>query len=322
VDEAASRVREEVDGDANIIFGATFDEGLEGIIRVSVVATGIEQERVPEQVAPPTAGMAELTRRLKSVGAPPLAATAQAHAQLQAQAQLPAQPAPQPQPQPQARRAQAEFSLDGLEQELANPAAVRREPQQAAAAAHRQAAAQMRPSTDPGVRIGPFRPDPSLIATRSSDYETEQVRVSDARAAAAANYIPPAAERPDSMQPRMPRVEDFPPVAQRQLRAQQSPSNIEEERRPRGLLARLASGLARHAEAAHESHRDEPRVVASQQAPHPAITPAAEFKPQPRRMGEGAAAAGSLDPRGRPVLIDQGRDDHLEIPAFLRRQSS
>ena len=70
VDEAASRVREEVEPDANIIFGATFDEGLEGIIRVSVVATGIEQERAQEQVAPPTAGMAELTRRLKSVGAP------------------------------------------------------------------------------------------------------------------------------------------------------------------------------------------------------------------------------------------------------------
>jgi cell division protein FtsZ len=172
------------------------------------------------------------------------------------------------------------------------------------------------------VRIGPFRPDPSLIATRASDYDVEQVRVSDARAAAAANYIPPAAERPDSMQPRMPRVEDFPPVAQRQLRAQQAPSHADEERRPRGLLARLASGLARHVEPAHESHRDEPRVVASQPVPHPAVTPAAEFKPQPRRIGDTAAPAGSLDPRGRPVPIDQGRDDHLEIPAFLRRQSS
>jgi cell division protein FtsZ len=42
VDEAATRIREEVDQDANIILGATFDESLEGIIRVSVVATGIE----------------------------------------------------------------------------------------------------------------------------------------------------------------------------------------------------------------------------------------------------------------------------------------
>src|SRR5262249_60846693 len=43
VDEAATRIREEVDPDANIILGATFDESLEGIIRVSVVATGIDR---------------------------------------------------------------------------------------------------------------------------------------------------------------------------------------------------------------------------------------------------------------------------------------
>ena len=42
VDEAATRIREEVDPDANIILGATFDEELEGVIRVSVVATGID----------------------------------------------------------------------------------------------------------------------------------------------------------------------------------------------------------------------------------------------------------------------------------------
>jgi len=41
VDEAANRIREEVDEDANIIFGSTFDERLSGRIRVSVVATGI-----------------------------------------------------------------------------------------------------------------------------------------------------------------------------------------------------------------------------------------------------------------------------------------
>src|SRR5438128_1424796 len=42
VDEATTRIREEVDQDANIIVGATFDESLEGIVRVSVVATGID----------------------------------------------------------------------------------------------------------------------------------------------------------------------------------------------------------------------------------------------------------------------------------------
>ena len=42
VDEAANRIREEVDPECNIIIGSTFDEALRGTMRVSVVATGIE----------------------------------------------------------------------------------------------------------------------------------------------------------------------------------------------------------------------------------------------------------------------------------------
>jgi cell division protein FtsZ len=49
VDEAATRIRGEVDHEANIILGATFDEGLEGIIRVSVVATGIDQALIEKK---------------------------------------------------------------------------------------------------------------------------------------------------------------------------------------------------------------------------------------------------------------------------------
>ena len=45
VDEAANRIRREVDPEANIIFGASFDESLEGSIRVSVVATGISRQQ-------------------------------------------------------------------------------------------------------------------------------------------------------------------------------------------------------------------------------------------------------------------------------------
>jgi cell division protein FtsZ len=44
VDEAANRIREEVDPEANIIFGSTFDETLSGKMRISVVATGIDAE--------------------------------------------------------------------------------------------------------------------------------------------------------------------------------------------------------------------------------------------------------------------------------------
>src|SRR5690242_18746702 len=42
VDEAASRIRDEADQDANIIVGATFDDSLKDVVRVAVVATGID----------------------------------------------------------------------------------------------------------------------------------------------------------------------------------------------------------------------------------------------------------------------------------------
>jgi cell division protein FtsZ len=66
VDEAATRIREEVDQDANIIVGATFDESLEGIIRVSVVATGIDHANAPRQQAPAESALKELAGKLRS----------------------------------------------------------------------------------------------------------------------------------------------------------------------------------------------------------------------------------------------------------------
>jgi len=51
VDEAANRIKEEVDPDANIIVGSTLDESMEGHVRVSVVATGIELPTLQSQKA-------------------------------------------------------------------------------------------------------------------------------------------------------------------------------------------------------------------------------------------------------------------------------
>ena len=52
VDQAANRIREEVDEEANIIFGSAIDETLQGRIRVSVVATGIEAPAMGEKERP------------------------------------------------------------------------------------------------------------------------------------------------------------------------------------------------------------------------------------------------------------------------------
>ena len=52
IDEAANRIRAEVDPDANIIIGSTFNQELEGKVRVSVVATGIDIDHVGEDGQP------------------------------------------------------------------------------------------------------------------------------------------------------------------------------------------------------------------------------------------------------------------------------
>jgi cell division protein FtsZ len=76
--QPATRIREEVDADANIIVGATFDESLDGIIRVSVVATGLDID-APDNVhtAPPshapaspqTRGAAQMPSTMQAPGA-------------------------------------------------------------------------------------------------------------------------------------------------------------------------------------------------------------------------------------------------------------
>ncbi|MDJ0992398.1 MAG: cell division protein FtsZ [Dinoroseobacter sp.] len=64
LDEAANRIREEVDPDANIIVGSTLDTSMEGTMRVSVVATGIDASEVDQDVPLPSrrmAGRADMT---------------------------------------------------------------------------------------------------------------------------------------------------------------------------------------------------------------------------------------------------------------------
>ncbi|KIN61486.1 Cell division protein FtsZ [Sulfitobacter noctilucae] len=59
LDEAANRIREEVDPEANIIVGSTLDEGLGGLMRVSVVATGIDAMDVNTEMPVPRRSMSQ-----------------------------------------------------------------------------------------------------------------------------------------------------------------------------------------------------------------------------------------------------------------------
>ena len=114
VDEAVNRIRDEVDADANIIFGSTFNDAMEGRMRVSVVATGIGTEEAqarPPQQEPvtsvsmhmprkPFGGMTQAPRKEQMIGAnmtaPMTANASRSPAEIVRQAGAPVAAAPAP----------------------------------------------------------------------------------------------------------------------------------------------------------------------------------------------------------------------------------
>jgi cell division protein FtsZ len=320
VDEAATRIREEVDQDANIIVGATFDDTLDGIIRVSVVATGIEQAMISRNAAAPAATvtnaiastatpenrLAELTARLRADNAR-LADRAQ-----RLEASTPAQAAPAAPPQ----RTPSSVERAAL---AAIAAAVAPE-------APQPSTAPLQPASYGDVTVRPIAQKPSLFP------DHDVARVETHEPAAPETFIPQAAERPANRTPRMPKFEDLPMPAQNEIRQARGETEEEHPQKTRmSLLQRLANvGLGRRDE------ETEPPIAARASGPAMAsLPPLPERKPQ-RSVAQQIAATDpvseyarrpapqGLDAHGRPAPVaatPQG-DDHLDIPAFLRRQAN
>jgi len=299
VDEAATRIREEVDQDANIIVGATFDESLEGIIRVSVVATGIDHAHVQRQPAP------QIQQSIQ---------TAQPESALRELASK--------------MRADSRRIADRIERAApaAAPASAVAPPAPAASAAVESAAhaavaaALMTPTAMEDVSIRPLPVKPSLF--EPAPREPVQAELPTPKA-----FIPPPAERTLARTPRMPRIDELPLPAQNELKAQRG--ELEEshpEKQRMSLMQRLASvGLGRRNEQAEAPLA--PRTVqAMPQFERP-------IRPSPRQpegrpddpVSEYARrqAPQGLDPHGRTQPVHNSADeDQLDIPAFLRRQAN
>ena len=241
VDEAATRIREEVDPEANIILGATFDASLEGTMRVSVVATGLaldagsrskgESSEIAAEEPQANRPVFGFTGK-QTIPAPPVKKPVQQPAPMAARAM----PTPQPQPAP---RPVAEADM------------------------------QEEPAAEPAPQ--PSRANPPRVQ-------------------------------------RMPAIEEFPPIAQKQIAAQQNRiEHIAEHaaRKKMGLFERLASvGLGR---------KDDP--VAQQREPSMPVQSRAQAAQTPPRV--------QAQPVAQPPQIDPALDDdQLEIPAFLRRQAN
>jgi cell division protein FtsZ len=330
VDEAATRIREEVDQDANIILGATFDEALEGIIRVSVVATGIDHAllaKAPE-IAATEQRIAEVAERLRAEArarvtpsapsATPAAPAIRplAHAEAAAPKPIaapPVMPAPIAAPTPAVMPAAAK---PVAAMPPAIPAAAAAAPAMPQAAPLPQPAQALRSEiAPPPVQTRPAVP----FAPPSAPVPVEDL--------APAPFIPPQPER--ALRPtRMPRVEDLPLPAQNQLRATRGEGEaVGHDPKRMTLLQRLATvGFGRKDESPAPQPAEKPAAhrPPGEGPQRPSMSPAhAEYTKRPPAPHGQRPAQGALDSHGRPAAPARGLDDeHLEIPAFLRRQTN
>jgi cell division protein FtsZ len=286
VDEAASRVRQEVDPDANIIVGATFDEALGDRVRVSIVASGMARLNEGQKTVAEAETWPRATRKGIAIGVP-----------FDPNQQQKPSPVPPSVPiSPSANRDEddvqrrlgdalkempgisepvygASYSYD--QQPPAAPFAPPSPPAQSPAQASRDV---WRGPGNVTIEEGlpPQRGGLPPVAPVQADMR--------AQSAPTAPFVPaPPAEMPRGAQRRMPQVEDFPIVGQRDYRAKTSvaasggyapdtPSYGEEiqPRRP-GFLERI-TGRMRRSNDSHEQdwgreHAAEPRAAAQNPAP-------------------------------------------------------
>jgi cell division protein FtsZ len=244
VDEAASRVREEVDPDANIIVGATFDDNLGDRIRVSIVASGMsrqgEQQAQPRQ--PAASPFASSAPAPFIAGQPPSAQNQPARST----------PAPQPSPWPSApphqQHAPREEDVQRRLSEALAPAAQAprygEQPTPHAQGGNRDSwTAPGNVIIEEGLNNFPQLSGSALSQTPPLPHEQGYQPSNHSE------FQPqPPVEMPRGAR-RMPTIDDMPPVAQREWHARQNEQAMAreahtDEGRKQGFFGRL-TGLGR-----------------------------------------------------------------------------
>ncbi len=334
VDEAANRIREEVDADANIIFGSTFDASMQGRMRVSVVSTGISalaaQQPVPNYLnidmnRPIQTGQPALSRPV----APPVGRVAMPAA---ATAAIPAAPPMVPAPAPLVE-APAAQPIPAMAAPMAPVVAAMPAP---------PAVVMQAPPAPVAMAPAPTAPEPAPIEAVAPVVEAPAVAaapVAPSQPVAAPQVMQPVAAPPPPLAaPQRPMVDETDwrvtrPAIRPAVRAPE-PSARPAAMRPAATAAESRSpNLFQRITGAFAAPKGLTPVVATAPAPTPAVAPA-EPAPAPRPAPENIVAAApkmvarpapvqtsiSLDPSDRPRPTRD--DDDLQIPAFLRRQAN
>ncbi|WP_207458289.1 cell division protein FtsZ [Azospirillum sp. SYSU D00513] len=285
VDEAANRVRDEVDPDANIIFGSTFDSSLEGTMRVSVVATGIDAAAManPRTLHPVNLSLVAGGPK-KPAAVPGLTTAAPAVPGLTAAAPLPG-------------------AATGMNRAMtAGSSALQMDPVQQQPQPQHQAVVQ------PAPQPAPVEPVQAPQAEAYQPVETAPA------AAPAAGPLHGTNRDGHFMAPRPADAGQRQPIVA-------GPAPTQEPERKRGgmSLFGLVTGLTgRKAEPAPEVA---PQPVQQPALQQPAQQPqmAAQPAPQPPRAEPRPNSFG-IEAPGKPMT--PAEQEALDIPAFLRRQAN
>jgi cell division protein FtsZ len=282
VDEAANRIRAEVDPEANIIFGSTFDEGLKGRMRVSVVATGIESAAMAEPLRPAS----EPARRAEK----PLFMSVR-----------PA--ATEPKPAPAVAPAVAAFAAPKA---APAPAAFVASASAATSAVMAAAPAPIMTATAEALPEPVAEPEPAAVAEPAP----EPAPAPEAKAplgGALDAFIPP---KPVEAVPTEPRQAD----AFAEADMVNGPKPADDKARKLGFGAKSLSLFERVTGASRT-------VAKPAAAPVPAAESARPAPVQSKPAAPAAPKLAQLQATERPAA-PRDEEDLLEIPAFLRRQAN
>jgi len=326
VDEAANRIRDEVEGDAHIIFGSCFNESMEGKIRVSVVATGIESaagvQPRPMSQRTETRAVGRRMPEIRTSAAPaptmraPVAPMAAAPAAPAPVAAAPAPVAPAPAPTLAASLAPVQTSFAGFGGPTLAPATgavdLQAEEQAlmemaAAVRAELQAAAPAPEAMPEPVMAAPVAPVAAAPIAAQAAAVAEAVARAPAAAAPRMNIAPRDVFIPKAaVEPRM----EFRMDSDRaEIVAGAAPAPAPVEAAPAPAPAPAAAKPA------------EGRVSLFGRYRSLTARPKVEEVKAPEPQAKAPAGLNiSVGPMDRPVSSHD--EDELEIPAFLRRQAN
>ena len=314
VDETANRIRDEVDPEANIIFGSTFEQSLEGRIRVSVVATGIDAE---EAQVPRPVGLSLVSDQNRRSAARRVLIEGAADGSIEAEFEAESMPAPAETQAASGLYAYSRTAMQGRAVEAGK-----------ASAGVAEAAV-----TERAVAVGAM----AVGAGQAAVAVAEPVGPGGGD-----GFVAPQPIEPDPIPAAEPRVTADPFAAAAMENGSRAPRSAGHgavtspvRKKPSGLLAKVTDGAARAIQAAalggerrspaafpaSGARRETPTIA----EPRPAAKPNPRPRSEPDVQGTARPAAqpplAGLDPaeHGSGVKLDE---DLLDIPAFLRRQAN